>query len=50
MADAEGAAEVLISVEVRKTGGKKSKKFVRISVLRRNLKMLRGVIFVQVVR
>ena len=44
--DVEGVAEVLVSLEVRKTGGKKSRKVVRISVLRKNLKMLRGVIFV----
>ena len=44
--DVEGVAEVLVSLDVRKKGGKKSKKVVRIRVLRKNLKMLRGVILV----
>ena len=43
--DVDGAAWALVSVEVIKAGRKKSRKVVRISVLRRNLKMLRGVIF-----
>lgn len=40
----ETAAAMLASVEVKIAGGKNSRKVVRISVLRKNLKMPRGVI------